>query len=410
MQFDENQQNALNRLKSGSILVGGVGSGKSRTALAYYFCKECKGSMEVNYSGEWSRMRYPKDLYIITTAAKRDKLEWDKELYSFNLFRNEPEKGINPEVKIVVDSWNNINKYTNVCGAFFIFDEQRVVGTGVWSKSFIQITKKNRWILLSATPGDKWEDYISVFIANGFYKNKTEFVRRHLVFSKFTNYPKVERYLEVERLEKLRSLVLIDMKVVRETKKHKSIISVSYDKENYDLVIRDRWNIFEDEPIENISSFSSVLRKIVNSDNDRIVQVKELIRANPRTIIFYNFDYELEILREVGKELEIYTAEWNGHKHMPVPDYDNWVYLVQYNAGAEGWECTTTNVIIFYSLNYSYRMMIQAAGRIDRRNTPYKDLYYYYLKSRSSIDNAIMRSLENKKDFNERKFYEKETS
>jgi hypothetical protein len=130
----------------------------------------------------------------------------------------------------------------------------------------------------------------------------------------------------------------------------------------------------------------------------------EIFEKHPRIIVFYNFDYELDILKHIyyGENVEI--AEWNGHAHQPVPKGEKWVYLVQYTAGCEGWNCITTDTIIFYSQNYSYKVMAQASGRIDRLNTPYTDLYYYHLKSRSGIDLAISRALTEKKKFNERKF------
>lgn len=408
MQFDEYQLEAVDNLKSGSILVGGVGSGKSRTSLYFYFVKECGGSANIPGYSEFKPMAKPKDLYIITTAAKRDKKEWDSELIEFLLDTN-PEYCVN-HVKVTIDSWNNITKYTDVKDAFFIFDEQRVVGSGTWAKSFIKISKQNRWILLTATPGDTWSDYIPVFIANGFYKNRTEFVRRHIIFDRFAKYPKISRYLETDRLEKLKYLITVDMTVEREVKKHNILISVNYDKDKYKIITKDRWNFYEDKPIKNASEYTSLLRKVVNSDPDRIEKVKDILQRNPKAIIFYNFDYELDMLREMGEDLKITTAEWNGHKHIPVPEGDRWIYLVQYNAGAEGWNCTTTDCIIFYSLSYSYRMTHQAAGRIDRRNSPFFALYYYYLKSPSSIDVAITQCLSQKRDFNEKKFYEKMTS
>ena len=408
MLFDKNQLKAVNDLRSGSILVGGVGSGKSRTSLYFYFVREFGGSANIPGYSEFHPMSSPKDLYIITTAAKRDKHEWEKELIEFLLTTDE-ESCIN-HVKVTIDSWNNIAKYTNVQGAFFIFDEQRVVGSGQWAKSFIKISKLNRWILLTATPGDTWSDYIPVFIANGFYKNRTEFIKRHVIFDRFAKYPKISRYLDTDRLEKLKALITVDMTVKREVVKHNITIPVSYDKEKYKVIVKDRWDIYKEEPIQNASEYTSLLRKVVNSDPDRIEKVKEIIQQNPKVIIFYNFDYELEMLRAMGEEIGIYTAEWNGHKHMPVPENDNWIYLVQYNAGAEGWNCTTTNCIIFYSLSYSYRMTHQASGRIDRRNSPFFDLYYYRLKSSSSIDNAITQCLQQKKDFNEKKFFEKSVS
>ena len=386
--LDDNQLIALNQLKSGSILCGGVGSGKSRTALAYFTVKECKGGL----NGE--PMKDPKDLYIITTAKKRDGKEWEEEFppFSFSGF------------DIRIDSWNNIGKYSDVKDSFFIFDEQRLVGSGAWVKAFLKIAKSNRWILLSATPGDTWSDYIPVFIANGFYKNRTEFVRRHIVYNRFAKFPKVDHYVENGRLMRLRQSILVNMKYVKPTEQHHFPIMVSYDRATYKYVIKNRWDIYKDEPIKDISGLCYLLRRIVNSDPDRIEAVKKLIEEHPRVIIFYNFDYELEILRNLGSELGIVTAEWNGHKHEEIPQTDTWIYLVQYLAGAEGWNCTTTNAIIFYSQNYSYKASVQAAGRIDRRNTPYTDLYYYHIRSNASIDIAITTALSKKKNFNERGF------
>ena len=391
------QKDAINRMKNGCILVGGVGSGKSRTSLAYYF-KEQGGII----GGDYKPMKNPKDLYIITTARKRDTYEWDGEMGPFLM-------STNPEInyynnKITVDSWNNIGKYKDVENAFFIFDEQRVVGSGAWVKAFLKIAKKNDWILLSATPGDKWEDYIPVFIANGFYKNKTEFIRDHLVYSNYSKYPKVERYLGISKLTKLRNYILVDMDFHRQTNSHHIDVSCSYDISKYKDVIKTRWDPYKNEPIQNASGLCYILRKIVNSDESRIVALLELIEKNPRVIIFYNFDYELNMLKNLDYGPNTIVAEWNGHSHEPIPDSDNWVYLVQYTAGAEGWNCIKTDTIIFYSQNYSYKIMAQSAGRIDRLNTPFTDLYYYHLKSRSGIDLAISRALNQKKKFNASRF------
>ena len=386
----EHQKKALPKLKNVSILCGGVGSGKSRTALAYFLLHECNGSLET------LEVKEPKDLYIITTARKRDTNEWIDECVPFQ-FKN---------LNVKVDSWNNIQKYTNVCGAFFIFDEQRVVGYGAWTKAFLAITKKNRWILLSATPGDTWSDYIPVFIANGFYKNKTEFVRRHIVYSRYTKYPKVDKYLDCGRLIKLRRMILVNMDFVKPTTPHHQTLISQYNKEKYAYVIRNRKNYDTQLPFKNIGALCLYLREIVNSDPDRIEVVKSIIAEHPKSIIFYNFDYELELLRQMAKDINIKKAEWNGHIHEPIPDkkYPSWIYLVQYTAGAEGWNCVETDTIIFYSQNYSYRIMVQSAGRIDRLNTPYQDLYYYHIRSNSTIDMSIMRALQKKKNFNARGF------
>lgn len=392
------QLDAISRMRNGCILCGGVGSGKSRTALAYYY----KQQGGVLCSKEYKLMKKPKDLYIITTARKRDTKEWEAEMLPFHMTTNPAVSSYRH--KVVVDSWNNIGKYKDITDSFFIFDEQRVVGYGAWSKSFIKIAKTNNWILLSATPGDTWQDYIPVFIANGFYRNKTEFNQEHIVFARFSKYPKVERYLGTSRLTRLRDSILVDMDFKRATQSHHEDIYVSYDISMYKDIMKTRWDPYENKPIENASRLCYLLRKVVNTDVSRIVALMEILEKTPRAIIFYNFDYELEILKNLVYADGVQIAEWNGHIHQPIPDGDKWVYLVQYTAGAEGWNCIKTDTIIFFSQNYSYKIMQQSAGRIDRLNTPYKELYYYHLKTRSGIDLAISRALREKKKFNTERF------
>lgn len=389
------QIEAIRKMRNGCILCGSVGSGKSRTGLAYYYLHE-GGKIDPN---EYIPMQNPRDLYIITTAKKRDSLEWEGELANFLM-------STNPEVsyyknKIVVDSWNNIGKYKDVEQAFFIFDEQRLVGKGAWVKAFLKIAKTNNWILLSATPGDSYMDYVPVFLANGFFKNRTEFNREHVVYSRFTKYPKVDKFIGTGRLERLRSRVLVNMNYKHDINIHHEDIFVQYNIQKYKDAMRNRWDPYKNEPIQQASGLCYVLRRIVNEDDSRKDALLEILEVKPRVIIFYNFDYERDILLNLAYSEAIEVAEWSGHAHQPIPDSERWMYLVQYTAGCEGWNCIRTDTIVFYSQNYSYKTMTQAAGRIDRLNTPYTDLYYYHLKSRSGIDLAISKALRDKKKFNE---------
>lgn len=396
------QLDAIRRMKNGCVVCGGVGSGKSLTAISYYYLQN---------GGEWDCLNGtdyipmddpPLDLYIITTARKRDTFEWEKELSPF-LLSTKPLTNLYCN-KVVVDSWNNIAKYVEAENAFFIFDEQRVVGSGKWVRSFLKITKRNHWILLSATPGDTWSEYIPLFVANGFYKNRTQFVREHVVYSSYAKFPKIERYLGERKLEKLRDSILIDMDFKRPTEAHHEDIYVQYDVSTYKDLMRNRWDIWKNEPIENAGGLCYCLRKCVNSDISRQLMALEIHEKHPKMIIFYSFDYELEILKGLAWNPGTVIAEWNGHRHEPIPKSEKWIYLVNYSAGAEGWNCVETDTILFYSQNYSYKVMIQASGRIDRLNTPFHDLYYYHLKSRSGIDLAISRALRDKKTFNESRF------
>lgn len=390
------QIEAVKKMKNGCILNGGVGSGKSLTSLGYYYLRN-GGKMSFLQGKGHSKMKNPKDLYIITTARKRDTKEWEEEcakyLIGTDIYSH----------KLTIDSWNNIRKYKEVKDAFFIFDEQRVVGYGAWTKSFLKIAKFNEWILLSATPGDTWSDYIPVFIANGFYKNKTEFCREHVIYSRFTSYPKIDGYHHTGKLLKYRKQILIDMNFKRQTISHHEDIYVKYDVKTYKKINKERWDIWKDEPIINASGLCYALRRVVNEDQSRQLALLEICEKHPRVIIFYNFNYELDILKKLYYG-DCAMAEWNGHQHDPIPKTDRWVYFVQYTAGAEGWNCIATDTIVFYSQNYSYKIVKQSEGRIDRMNTPYKDLYYYHLKSRSGIDIAISKALREKRNFNEKEF------
>lgn len=398
------QIDAIKNMRNGCILCGGVGSGKSLTALGYYYLEQ-GGSISTLRGGEKHvRMKNPKNLYIITTARKRDTLEWEGELSHYLMSVHPDCNGYSN--KVVVDSWNNIQKYRGVHGAFFIFDEQRVVGSGAWVKSFLDIARKNHWILLSATPGDTWSDYIPVFVANGFYKNKTEFIRNHIVYNPRVKFPKIDRYLETGKLIRLRRQILVDMDFKRKTISHHIDVNVRYDVSAYREAGRLRWDPYKNEPIKSAGELCYVWRRIVNEDDSRQVALLEIFEKHPKIIVFYNFDYELDILKELFNGIDhVEVAEWNGHKHQPIPNSaSSWVYLVQYAAGNEGWNCIKTDTIVFFSQNYSYKVMTQAAGRIDRLNTPFKELYYYHLKTRSGIDLAISKALKEKRNFNEGKF------
>lgn len=400
----EEQRKAVDKMHNGCILKGGVGSGKSITSLAYYY-KLNGGDID---SQKYSRMRdAPMSLCIITTAQKRDLKEWEDELSRFHMTPN-PELS-NYKHTIVIDSWNNIGKYKSLKNWFFIFDEDRVTGSGAWVKAFYQITKNNRWILLSATPGDQWTDYIPVFVANGFYKNKTDFQHQHVIFDPYvTKYPKIKGYFNEMRLKQHRDALEVDIDMLRSTNRHDTYIECGYSRQDYLYVTRERWNPIKGKPVENIAELCSLWRRISNNPEERIEVLKELLKKLPdKVIVFYNFDYELDVLHELDGYLDYKTAEWNGHKHEPIPQCDRWIYLVNYMSGAEGWNCILTNTIVFFSQTYSYKKLEQAKGRIDRANTTFKDLYYYHFVSKSPLDKAILLTLKNKKEFNNKKYLER---
>lgn len=402
IELGSHQLEAIRELHNGTILRGGVGTGKSRTALAYWFVKVCGGRISINGVGDYKPMETPKHVYVITTAKKRDSLDWEKEAARFGVTSHQ--ESFNVDAELIVDSWNNIMDYVDVKDAFFIFDEQRLVGAGAWVKAFLKIAKNNQWIMLSATPGDNWMDFVPVFIANGFYKNRTEFTRNHVVYRPFTKFAQIDHYVGIKTLETLRRKVLVEMPFKSHTIRHTYNMLVDYDETQFDRIVKLRWNIFKDKPLKDASEMFITMRKLVNTDTSRYSAIMKLMEKHDKLIIFYNFDYELEMLRILALSTMVHKAEWNGHKHEAIPVSEKWLYFVQYTAGAEGWNCIETNAIAFWSLNYSYKLFEQSKGRIDRINTPFTDLYYYVLRSMSPIDNGIYKALTTKTNFNERSF------
>lgn len=399
LELKPHQLKAVREMHNGCILIGGVGTGKTITSLMYYYTKVGHGVPQI-CGFKFQEMRTPKDIYVITTARKRDELDWISEAAYFGIGRQSGPDGI----QLHVDSWNNISQYEMVRDAFFIFDENRIIGQGAWVKSFLKIAAANEWIVLSATPGDVWLDYLPVFLANGFFKNKTEFLDNHVEFDRFAKYPKVRRYHGERKLEALRSRILVDMPYKRHTVRNEHMVTVKFDEEAYRRVTKDRWHIYEDRPLKNAAEMQIVMRKVVNTDPSRIGELMRIFEKHPKLIVFYNFNYELDQLRTLAGILNVEVREWNGQNHHPVPQGDRWLYLVQYTAGAEAWNCTDTDAILFYSLNNSYRIFEQSKGRIDRLNTSFIDLHYYILRSTAGIDTNIWRTLLTKKDFNERAY------
>lgn len=394
MELREHQRIALDKIQNGSVLAGGVGVGKTYTALAYYVQKVCQGQLDRS-----EPMGSPKDLIVITTAKKRNELDWEKDALHLGLFRDPENSYGNRE--FIVDSWNNLKKYTDREDCFFVFDEQRLVGAGAWVKTFLKIAKKNQWILLSATPADTWMDYVPLFLAHGFYRNRTDFIEQHVIWTFHGKYRKIRGFFGVRHLERFRDQLLVEMPYERHTTRHLVAEPVVFDVDAFNLVWKRRWNVYEGRPLVDVAEMHRVGRKVVNLDPSRLRRIEKLGRKHPRMIVFYNFDYELDELRTLMTSMDIPVAEWNGHRHEEIPETERWLYLVQYQAGAEAWNCTTTNTTVYYSLTYSHKLFEQSQGRTDRLDTPYNDLWYYILISESRIDQLIWRALVAKKNFHE---------
>lgn len=396
IQLTDYQVDAVEKMHNGCILRGGTGSGKTLTSLVHVFEKILGGSSPLYPNHTYQRPRVDIPVYVITTPKKRDSCDWTSEA------------ALVPLSLTAVDSWNNIQKYEYIKNAIFIFDESKVIGYGAWTQAFLKITKNNAWVLLSATPADTWIEYMPVFIANGFYKNKTEFELEHVMWSRYAKYPKVERYLNTSRLIRHRDSILVDMPDNRATTQHHKDILCDFDFLNYNILSKERWDIFNNKPIRDISQLCYTLRRLVNSDESRLDALSSIYARHKKVIVFYNYDYELYIIRDWCAANNIVYSEWNGHNHDAIPNTKFWIYLCQYTAAKEAWNCIDTDCIVFYSQTYSYKALIQSAGRIDRMNTTFMHLYYYHFLSTAPIEIGIQKALIQKENFNEGRWFESE--
>lgn len=369
------QRDAVDRMHDGCVLLGRTGSGKTMTALGY-----------------WLKVHAQQDLYVVTTPAKRDAMEWEGDSAKLGQYL--------PPERVV--SWNKIKDFEYLESAFVVFDEQRVSGSGKWVKSFLKIAKSNDWILLSATPGDVWIDWLPLFIANGFYRTRTQFTDRHVIWDPHTRYPRIKRYIEEDRLERCQEAICVYLASPNPISRMVHDELVSYDSRKYAEVTRKRWNPFEVRPMMDAGELCRVQRRIVLENVCREEALERLLKGHPRALVFYSYNYELEAIKAVCERLGRSYGQRNGHRHDPVPvSKEPWVYIVQYQS-ADAWNCISTNIAILYSLPYSWRQQEQAMGRIDRMNTPFDELHYYRLMTDSTIDNAILACLDRKETFNER--------
>ena len=396
IQLTDYQVEAVEKMHNGCILRGGTGAGKTLTSLVHVFEKILGGVSPLYPTHTYRKATIDIPVYVITTPKKRDSCDWTSEA------------ALVPMPLTAVDSWNNIQKYEHIKNAIFIFDESKVIGYGAWTQAFLKITKNNAWVLLSATPADTWIEYMPVFIANGFYKNKTEFELEHVMWSRYAKYPKVERYLNTSRLIRHRDSILVDMPDCRATTQHHKDILCDYDMVGYSVLAKERWDIFNNKPIRDIAQLCYTLRRLINSDESRLTELSAIYARHKKVIIFYNFNYELDIIRDWCEENHIVYSEWNGHNHDEIPNTKFWIYLCQYTAAKEAWNCIETDCIVFYSQTYSYKALIQSAGRIDRMNTTFMHLYYYHFITTAPIEIGIQKSLHQKENFNEGKWFESE--
>lgn len=134
-----------------------------------------------------------------------------------------------------------------------------------------------------------------------------------------------------------------------------------------------------------------------------------LSATRERLIVFYNYNAELAVLIEAVKAAERPLSVVNG-KIKDLTAYEEQtdsVTLIQYQAGAMGLNLQKANVIVYFTLTDKSELFEQSKKRIHRigQNRP---CFYYLLICVGSVEEALLKTLEQRRDFTDELFREME--
>lgn len=272
-------------------------------------------------------------------------------------------------------------------------------------------------ILLSGTPtGGKYEKLWSQCRLLGWKISKDAFWSSYINyhFEHDTGFPRkvVDGYKNVERLK-------------HKLHEHGAIFMKSEDVFDLPAKIDTRVNVyctpayrkFRQKSIVKIDGVEfvgdNILTKMLyermlcgSYNSDKIAALKDLIESTEdRLIIFYNFNGELEVLRDLCASVERPVSIICGN----IKDLSSYekskdsVTLVQYQAGAMGLNLQKSNKIVYFTPPLSSEFFEQSKKRIHRIGQD-RTCFYYYLICSGSIEEKIYRTLAMRKDYTERLF------
>lgn len=387
------QLEILKQIKDYSLLPLGTATGKTLIALHYYI-----------------NNHLDKPLVIYCPLAKYLEGGWVSEFNSLKSKYNLITKDI------TVVPYSQINKYAVADNSFVILDEAHYVKNPMAkrSKAIREILNNKPFIMLSATPGTKVEDYCHYLMLWNKFKYKTHFENEFLIKDSLMlgsrkipvvkGYKNLDKFssilkqhstsrLTVNDIVELPELILKDVSLTP-SKEYKDIKKNRILKLDNDVILLDTQ-----------IKLCTYLRQYV-SPKEKISHLEDIVseckQLNENLLIFYNFKSEL---REIEKIVKIdYLINGDVKIFPSKEDFKNLnskITVVQIRAGGTGIELQYNSQVLFYSPTYSYQDYEQALGRAYRPGQNKKVLVRRF-NTINTIEADVWEAIKNKKDFDEK--------
>lgn len=291
-------------------------------------------------------------------------------------------------------------------------------------KNLIKLTKSSyitTTLGLSATPfSNSYIDVAPYLILAGFYKNKSQFLKRHIKhFDKYfapitgpgtgivaKSYFK-DPDLITKRFESIKVSIDTSQYYPKVERFHiKSHLNKDTATQYRQIKLDYKHHINYEYPIQ---ARTEQQRLISNHDYEKDLQLLKILqwRKNIKqapVLIFYQYSSSLaNLLQVLTQSYPLYKIKIiNGNHRLnfeQAPSNPDTIILIQYQAGGEGLDWQWSNLSIFYEAPVQYEKLVQARGRNVRDKSIMKRVYHYELESANTIDSERWNIMKHHKDF-----------
>ncbi|MBL0992197.1 MAG: DEAD/DEAH box helicase [Escherichia coli] len=415
MKLFDYQKEAIENFESKPLNLSDVGTGKSYMSIGSYVKSECS------------------KLLIICLAPKVNDFVEDSEIFNLNVTAlnkgTKKNKELLSESNLVAisfeSSWRltELNKWVDK-DTFIIIDESHKVSVSKSkvTKFVMGLSKRAKYnYLCTATPvsNGKLENwYPQLFISNVFRKPKKEFEQLFVIkqmrqmgsmrFMQITGYRNehlLEQMIDEASVKYKRDKGYLPEDYVYKTKKpamYNKLKKSRLYKDDNDLRVEldNSSKLFNSLRQVSHGFLNGISKQVSKEPFERLDAILET-HNNERVVIFYNYKWEAEMLKQLLDKLKRPYGEYNGSVKdlKPFKNNDNGVVLAQYKSASTGInDFVISNVMVFNSMPLSSTEYLQAKGRTDRHGQDKTPLYYHIVPD-TPIEKKIFSVVTNGKDF-----------
>lgn len=306
-------------------------------------------------------------------------------------------------------------EYLEWRGYTLILDEASLIKNEMAKRTqYILNLQPTNVILLSGTPtGGRYEELWSQCRLLGWNISKKLFYNHYIITEKIDagGFPitKVVGYRNVDRLkQKLRQhgAVFLKSEEVLDLPEQVEVETMVEPTKEYRQFRRDRYLTIQQTELVGDTSLKQLLyeRQLCGRYNqNKIAVLKDLLDStNDRMVIFYNFTAEFNLIKTLT-DRPISFINGGGTDLINYEICCDSLTLVQYQAGAMGHNLERANIIVYFTLPLSSELFEQSRKRIHRIGQT-RTCFYYYLLTRKSVEEKILRVLRQRRDFTDALF------